>query len=118
MIDVAELMNDPDFAQPFQVRRQAGHFDEGEWINDPPTLIDLVGVIQPAKADDVIKLAPEGTRLSDAISVYCAQELLIDDAEDSRSDVIVWRGRSYRVMARRQWVDFGFWQVIAEGFSP
>jgi hypothetical protein len=117
VIDVAELMDDPDFCQPFQVRRPSGSFDEGEWIQGPPEVINMVGIIQPAKADDVLKLAPEGTRPSNWISVYCGQELRIDDTDTKRSDLILWRGAVYRVMARKPWVDFGFWQVIAEGIA-
>ena len=50
------------------------------------------------------------------IVVFCDQELRIDNAEDQRSDVIVWHGHPYRVMAAKHWADHGYWQVWAEGF--
>lgn len=116
MIDVAELMRDPDFAQPFQIERAAGAFaNEGEW-SQTTTTIDMVGIVQPAKREDTLALLPEGARLGNMIVVFCDQELRIEDADTKRSDVIVWRGSPYRVIASKPWVDHGFWQVWAEGF--
>lgn len=116
MINVAELMQDPDLAQPFQVERSAGAFaNEGEWVAAAPTVIPLVGIVQPANRDSLAFL-PEGTRLGNTIMVMCDQELRIDDADATRSDVIVWHGNPYRVINAKPWKDHGFWQVWAEGF--
>lgn len=116
MINVAELMRDPDLAQPFQIERAGGAFDEGEWIPAAPTVINKVGIVQPAKREDQLALLPEGTRLGNMIAVFCDEELRIDDADTKRSDVIVWHGNPYRVISSKPWADNGFWQVWAEGF--
>lgn len=116
MINVAELMRDPDLAQAFQVERAAGSFaNEGEW-SQTVTTIPMVGIIQPAKSEDVLEFMPEGTRLANVIAVYCDQELRIDNAETLRSDVILWHGNPYRATAAKHWADHGFWQIWAEGF--
>ena len=47
---------------------------------------------------------------------YVQGLLRIDNAEDERSDVVVWHGHPYRVMAAKHWADHGYWQVWAEGF--
>lgn len=115
MIDVAELMTDPDMAQPFQVERASGSFaNEGEWAQTVAT-INMTGIVQPAK-DAELQLLPEGARLGNVIAVYCAQELRIDDADAQRSDVVVWHGNPYRVVAAKHWSDHGYWKVLAEGF--
>lgn len=116
MINVAEIMRDPDLAQPFQVERAGGAFDEGEWVPTAPTVLNLVGIVQPAKREDMLAILPEGARLGNMIVVFCDQELRIDNAEDQRSDVVVWHGHPYRVMAAKHWADHGYWQVWAEGF--
>ena len=115
MNDIAELMTDPDFAQPFQVERATGSFDEGEWVPTAPTILYRAGIVQPASKDQLAVL-PEGSRLNNVIVVYCGQELHCDDADSQRSDVIVWHGRPYRVMAAKHWADHGYWQVWAGGF--
>lgn len=117
MINVAELMRDPDFAQAFQVERAGGAFVEGEWIAAAPAVLNMVGIIQPAKREDVLAILPEGGRLGSFIVVFTDQELQIEDSETKRSDVIIWRGKTYRVIGQKPWVDHGFWQAFAEGFS-
>ncbi len=116
MINVAELMRDPDLAQSFQVERAGGAFDEGEWVPEVPDILNFVGIIQPAKREDTLAILPEGARLGNMIVVFCDQELRNDNADDQRSDIIVWHGRPYRVMAAKHWADHGYWQVWAEGF--
>ena len=113
---VAELMRDPDIAQPFQVERAGGAFDEGEWMPTAPTVLNLVGIVQPAKREDMLAILPEGARLGNMIVVFCDQELRIDNAQYQRSDVVVWHGNPYRVVASKHWSDHGYWQVWAEGF--
>lgn len=116
LLNVAELMRDPDMAQPFQVERAGGAFDEGEWIPAAPEIIDMVGIVQPAKREDVVELLPEGTRLADVIVVYCDTALHADDADAQRSDVVVWDDKPHRVIAAKLWAKHGFWQIWAEGF--
>jgi len=116
VIDVSELMRDPDFAQPFLIERTDGVFDEGEWLPTAPVIIDRIGIIQPAKREDTLAVLPEGVRLGAMIVVYCDEELRIDDSEDRRSDVIVWNGHPYRVVAAKSWADHGYWQAWAEEF--
>lgn len=116
MINVAELMRDPDLAQPFQIERSVGSFNEGEWMPTAPTVLNMVGIVQPATREDQLAILPEGSRLVEMIVVFCDQELRIDNAQDQRSDVVVWHGNLYRVVASKHWSDHGYWQVWAEGF--
>jgi hypothetical protein len=116
VINVAELMQDPDFAQAFQIERAGGALVEGAWVSAAPAVIEAVGIVQPARREDQLAIMPEGSRLGNMITVFCDQELRIDNAQANRSDVIVWHGNPYRVVASKHWSDHGFWQVWAEGF--
>lgn len=116
MISVSEIMRDPDMAQAFQVERAGGAFSEGEWAPASPTVLNMIGIVQPAQREDQLAILPEGSRLGNMIVVFCDQELRIDNAESQRSDIIVWHGHPYRVMAAKSWSDHGYWQVWAEGF--
>lgn len=116
MIDVSELMTDPDFSEDYQIERSEGYYDEGEWIDMPPTLLPTYGPIQPAPAGSALSLMPEGSRLVDGIVAYNEAPLYIDDTDAQRSDVIIWKGKTYRVVAQRDWSSSGYWKVWAEGF--
>jgi hypothetical protein len=118
MINVAELLCDPDFAQSFQVIRLGGAFaNEGEYTQAQSPPINMVGVIQPAKQQDVVQFMPEGERLGNLIVVYCQQEIKSSDAKTQESDIILWHSNRYRVVQSRQWLDHGYWQVWAEGIQ-
>jgi hypothetical protein len=118
MIDISELVTDPDFAQDFDVIRYTGAFaSEGVYTQTPGAPLRLTGSIQPASAKDTVQFQREGERLGNMITVFCDQELQASDAKGQNSDVIVWRGSQYRVVQCRPWVDFGYWQVMAEGLQ-
>ncbi len=117
MIDVSELLTDPDLAQTFQVIRFTGTWNQGEYTQAPSAPITMTGVIQPASSQDAVRFAPEGERLSNLIVVYCTTEIQYSDAKQQESDIIVWHGNRYRVAQVRQWTDHGYWQVWAEGIQ-
>ena len=118
MINVAELLTDPDFSQTFQLIRFDGVFaNEGEYTQTQSPPINIVGVIQPAKQTDVVQFMPEGERLGNLIVVYCSQEIKASDAKSQESDIVVWRGNQYRVVQAKPWLDHGYWQVFAEGIQ-
>jgi hypothetical protein len=118
MINVADLLSNPDFAQTFQIIRSSGSFsNEGEYSMSLLTTLSMLGVIQPAKQQDVVQFMPEGERLGNLIVVYCAQELKASDAKSQESDIIIWHSNRYRVAQAKPWLDHGYWQVFAEGIQ-
>jgi hypothetical protein len=115
MIDVSELMTDPDFVQPFTVKRfTAGYMVEGEYAQNAPQILHLKGSIQQPNSADKGRFAAEGERNDAIIKVYCAQRLNNTDGEGKQSDVITWQCHEYRVIECRPWVDNGYWLVFAE----
>lgn len=114
MIEISELMTDPDFAQPFVIRRVSGAFaGEGEFTRTETT-VNASGVIQPASEDD-LKMLPEGERSDSAIKVYSKTELRRGDGAGTESDVIEWLGKRYRVMQSKPWQLHGYYFAIATG---
>ncbi len=115
MINVAELMTDPDFVQPFTVKRfTAGYVTEGEFAQNAPQVMHLVGAIQHPKPADLARFASEGERNTAIIKVYCGQKLRDTNGEGQQSDVITWRCEDYRVFECAPWMDNGYWQVFAQ----
>ncbi|MCL2829843.1 MAG: hypothetical protein FWD77_03775 [Betaproteobacteria bacterium] len=118
MIDVSELIDDPDFASAFELIRSSGGFEnEGEYVAAPGQPEKRIGVVQPAKAEDVAQFLPEGERANRAITVYCRQELRHSDGEGADSDAILWNGQRWRVIGVRNWSGEGFWQATAVGIA-
>lgn len=117
MIDVSELMTDDDFCDSYSIQRPRGFMDEGEWMQDGFETIDTYGPIQPVSAESKLSLMPDGSRLDQGVVCWNNQEMVIDAGEDQRSDVIVYKGQTYRVVAQKDWSANGYWKVWAEGFT-
>lgn len=117
MIEVTELMTDPDFAQPFDIIRQSVTLVEGESQVTDVTIPGVIGVIQPASREDIVLYASEGERADEWISIWCAQEIRAGDGVTKFSDVIVWEGRQYRVRKSKPWHTQGHYRAWANGFA-
>lgn len=115
MIDLSELMSDPDFTQAFILRRRTGGFaNEGEFTQAAPVEMPLVGAIQPASPADIVRFQAEGERRQAIIRVWSATQMNTSDGQGQQPDEIVWRGSVYRVIECVPWADNGFWKVFAE----
>lgn len=104
MINVADVLADPDFVEEVTVLRRtltmtAGVASYGELEEA------IFASIQPASGED-LKTLPEGHQLDDAIMVYTTAELRAD-APSRAADGLVVRGRRYIVRSVpqpfRQW---------------
>lgn len=118
MIDISELMDDPDLAQPIKVERAAGFYDAGRWKKASPEFPKgFIGIIHPASQEDRLEVAPEGSRRSNMIVCYSASAFKFDDGNKEQSDIVHWNGGKYRIMAIRPWQDHGYFKIWAEGFA-
>lgn len=63
------------------------------------------GVIAPASKDEA-KFLPEGTRLSQSISVYASERM-------GFGDVIAWTGQYYVVTHLQDYSDYGYYYALA-----
>ena len=117
MIDVSELMDDPDFARSFTVRRPTGTFGADGEFTSTYKESQLRGIVQPATAREVQMLG-QGERLGDVISVWSAEEMRAGDGNKRESDVLVVDSKSYRVIKAEPWADAGYFRVFAEKYVP
>lgn len=112
MINVAEIVTDPDMAQTFTVTRTAGHFAIGGWMNDTPTAISMYGVVTVPDSRD-LEQVPEGDRVLGVMAFHSAQPLYLTRGDNSGiSDVITWRGEDYRIIKIRTYADYGYYAAI------
>lgn len=118
MIDVSDIINDPDFAQPFTIKRSTGGaFVSGGYTSSNST-IQGYGVIQPA-SDREHEQVPEGERVAGSISIYSATALYTTYGGDPSglSDIVTWRGDDYRIVSVGPYQDFGFFKALAVRMS-
>lgn len=110
MIDVSRLLTDPDFCEPFVIRRRVGKWEAGRFIAAPEDTA-VTGIVEPTNGDDLEQL-PEGDRVSGMMTFYTKQPVYL--AQDKRqSDEIIWRGKTYKAQHILDWSRHGFYKVIA-----
>lgn len=118
MIDMTELMFDPDFIQPEPVHviRTSGAYDgNGLWMmNAAQRDLDFIMIIQQSTMKQLQAL-PEGERNGDFISWWLnPEQILADGVTPQESDVILWRDKHYRIIRCSDRSDNGFYNGIAQ----
>lgn len=129
MINVAELVNDPDFAQPFTVQRSTGTFVLGGYQS---TTVDVpfYGVIEVASTKELNTL-PEGDRIAGSMAIWTQQPIYETSVDDNPSygrgkygqsasrisDVVIWHGQQFRIVKDSVWSDFGYYKTIGVRMS-
>ncbi len=118
MINLSELVTDPDFAQPLTINRSTGAFALGGWQQGTPAPIPIIGVVTVAKERELAQV-PEGDQVEGAMLFYSLQQLFLSKgAPDARtSDTITWRGDVYRLAQVWPYADFGYWKALGVRIS-
>lgn len=95
LIDVSELLTDPDFTNTVTLIRRSStvnSYGENVMVETSST---ITAVVQGANAESLERV-PEGARLSDLIDVYY-KGALHAESPGGYADVIVWDGKRYQV---------------------
>lgn len=125
MISLAEVVNDPDFAQSFTISRSSGGvFDsKGVW-QQTDNSVSMYGIIQPATAKELLQV-PEGDRVKEVKSFHSSQAMFVThtdgltDTTAATSDIATWpaTGDQYRLVKLYQWSDFGYFKALGVRIS-
>lgn len=95
LIDVSELLTDPDFTNTVTLIRRASTVNTyGENVMTE-TQSTITAVVQGAGTESLERV-PEGARLSDLIDVYYKGQLTAE-SPSGYADIIVWQGKRYQV---------------------
>ena len=95
LIDVSELLTDPDFTNTVTLIRRASTVNTyGENVMTE-TQSTITAVVQGDNTETLDKL-PEGARLSDVITVYY-RGTLTAERPGGYADIIVWQGKRFQV---------------------
>lgn len=116
-ISVAEMMDDPDFAQEFIIYRTTGTFVGGRFTTTT-SQVPGYGPLEPHDEKELVPL-PEGDTLQGSIDIYTREPLNTTILAqhtwepDRLSDEVEWMGYRYKVINSLPWGDFGYYRSLA-----
>lgn len=116
---IADVVNDPDFAQSFVItRKENGGWYLGRW-QDTAVSVPMWGSIQPANPEELEQI-PEADRVTGILTIHSTQpiyETNVTPMFTGRSDIVNWNNQQYRVLKVYPWSDYGFFKAIAVRMS-
>ena len=116
MINVAEIVTDPDLAQVFTVKRESGgEFGEGGWIPGTTTEIPMTGPVILSSPDELEQL-PAGDRVKSANAFY-ATVPIYRTRDGALSDIITWQGEDFKVLQVYDRSSYGYYKAVAVRLS-
>lgn len=111
MIDLSEVVNDPDMGESYTIIRNSGKFVAGGWQVTNTSEIKAFGIVSVASSRD-LKQVPEGDRIEAAMVFYSITEMMMT-REGATSDILRWEGEEYRVLKSSPYGTRGYWKAIA-----
>ena len=122
MINVSEMMSDPDFAVKYKVIRSKGKWDFGEFKMHKEKILNFYGPVQLASTEDLEQL-PEGDRVKGTMKFFCKapNEVHIshevEEEYEGVSDVILYKNIKYRIVQVSSWGNNGFFRAFGVRIS-
>ncbi|HBC94293.1 MAG TPA: hypothetical protein DCZ10_15700 [Pelotomaculum sp.] len=113
MINVAEILYDPDLNQDFTVYRKTGTWTAGRY-SETETPLSFTGVILPANAKEINQF-PEGDRVTGMMKFFSEREIYVTRSNDEgkgTSDQILWSGHRYRIINVKPYKDYGYYRAF------
>jgi hypothetical protein len=96
LLDVTQILTDPDFADSFAVRRRTDVIDShGRSVPTEQTFSPVIGVVTANSPSDLDRKEDYQT-MSRSITVVC-RFALRGETTDSQPDIVVWRGSNFLV---------------------
>lgn len=106
LLDVSELLSDPDFADTITVtRRTETRGNDGLAVISNQTFQDIDAVVTPAKGTDLAQL-PDLSRTEGVVLVYTTFRLTNGQAS-TKADIVTWNGATYIVLNVNDYSQFG-----------
>lgn len=110
MLDVSDIMADPDVSETLTISRTATPtITNGRASTETATTISIVASVQPLTSSE-LQFMPEGLREQELVNVYTKTELLTRPMPDR----FTYLGATYEVIDVHSWAHAaGYYQVLA-----
>ena len=114
LLDVTDVLSDPDFADTITVTRQVETVDgHGRGQIGPQTFSNVTAVVTAGQGD-VLKYFPEMVNVRGAVLIHTTFRL-ISASETTQADLVTWEGRTYQITELNDWSTFGAGFIMAVG---
>lgn len=111
MINVGELITDPDFCQTFTLIRRVGEWNEGVW-NPSESRITMTGITHPASGRE-LEMLPEADRTKNLRTFYGRSGTTPRiETQNRMADEIAYHDSVFKIIQEQDFDDFGYWQVV------
>lgn len=105
LLDVSDLLLDPDFINAVQVIRRTTTVDDfGKNVLMEST-IETWASVQPASTKAIQRL-PEALRSADIRSFYLKLEI-VQDSDSAYPDIMVFNGKRFQIISAAPWLNYG-----------
>lgn len=115
MMDMADVLLDPDYCVDFPVIRSVETVDDHGRAQTVDTEIPAQGAIHPATEEE-LEILPEAQRVEEIVAVYTATRLTAGD-DTHGADRVGWQGGTYKVLKVMDYSQFGFVMALAQNES-
>lgn len=105
LIDVTELLTDPDFVDPIKVIQRVPIVNSFGENSVSETTISGVGSVQPASGRDLMRL-PEEFRIAN-LSTFWFKGVIVSSAPGQYASILVFKNQRYQVKHIFDWNNFG-----------
>ena len=110
MIDISEMISDPDFAQDIKVKRTTGAWDKGRFVTGTPVDLIIPGIVTVCNVKD-LQFVPEGDRVVGMMCFHTVDPIYVTRSTESEtgiSDLVTWNGDQYKIVQTLPETDYGF----------
>lgn len=117
MINVSELITDPDFCQTITIIRTTASWVDGRFVQGTPETIQTIGVAHE-ESDDVDQVM-EGDRRKGKYAFYVLNPPSLYITQDNSegvmvSDIVQHKGKTYRILDVHDDTEYGYVKGVGE----
>lgn len=114
LLNVSDVVSDPDVARTLTVRRVSGSWIQGKWINGTPSEFTAKGSWQRVTPRELAQL-DMGEIKQEVRKFLTTTEIKVSEDNDLQSDRIIWTEKSarYKVIRVDDNDDYGFYRAYA-----
>lgn len=110
MLNISDILDDPDFIVPLVLERRTEKMDEYGRASHEGTRLEIMANIQPLSPKELERL-PEADRNKELLVVY-SRSMIRGTGPGIAPDVIFWQGRPYEVSGVEAWP--GWWRATIQ----
>ena len=110
MMDISEILEDPDFQVELEIERRTETVDKAGRGQTQATRSAIIACIQPLTSDELERL-PEADRNRESLAVW-SRSMLCGTGPNHAPDLIIWQGKTYEVTGVEKWP--GWWRAVIQ----